>query len=253
MDINQALAQSLIQLGDDQLILGHRLSQWCGHAPMLEEDLSMPNMALDLIGQASNLYAYAGKLEGKGRDEDKIAYLRTDRQYQNILLVERPNADFAHTILRQLYFAAFMKPYWEWIAHKSQDEKLAGYAAKGAKEVHYHVRHCGEWVVRLGDGTSESASRMKQAVEAFHPYCEELFTNTRPMQMAIEAGILPDRNTMRDEWNATIKMIFDEALLDVPEIEFPQSGGREGLHGEDFGYLLAELQYMQRAYPDMTW
>lgn len=250
---NNDFVTSLIQLADDQLILGHRLSQWCGHAPMLEEDLSMPNMALDLIGQARNLYAYAAELEDKGRDEDKIAYLRTDRQYQNILLVERPNKDFAQTMLRQLYFAAFMKPYWVWIAEHSTDKRLAGYAAKGAKEISYHIRHSGEWVIRLGDGTQESLEKMRDAVEALHPYIEELFINTAAMQEAMKVGILPDRAMMRSEWNSTIKMVFDEAFLTIPEISHPQMGGRDGKHTEDFGFLLTELQYMQRTYPDMTW
>lgn len=253
MSGKQTFIQSLIQLADDQLILGHRLSEWCGHAPMLEEDLSIPNMALDLIGQARNLYAYAAQLEDKGRDEDKIAYLRTDRQYQNILLVERPNTNFAHTMLRQFYFASFMAPYWQWIAHNSTDEQLAGYASKGVKEVNYHIRHCGEWIVRLGDGTQESATKIQEAVSAIHPYCEELFVNTPDMTDAIKAGILPDRAQMRNEWNTTVIMVFDEALLKIPEVEFPQLGGRDGKHTEEFGFLLAELQYMQRAYPGMSW
>jgi ring-1,2-phenylacetyl-CoA epoxidase subunit PaaC len=152
----------LLRLADDHLILGHRLSEWCGHAPMLEEDLAMPNMALDLIGQARALYAYAAEVEGKGRTEDDFAYLRREREYKNCLLAERPNGDFAHTMLRQLYFAAFMEPMWRAMT-ASSDETLAGIAAKAAKEVAYHIRHAGEWVVRLGDGTEESARRMKAA------------------------------------------------------------------------------------------
>jgi len=253
MGESKALAASLIQLADDQLILGHRLSEWCGHAPMLEEDLSLPNMALDLIGQAKNLYAYAAKLEDAGRDEDKIAYLRTERQYQNILLVERPNTNFAHTMLRQLYFAAFMKPYWQWIADHGTDEVLSGYAAKGVKEVSYHIRHAGEWVVRLGDGTDESAEKMQASVLALHPYCEELFVDTPQMQQVIESGILPPRSAMRDAWQNTIDDVFQQAFLEIPDIAYPQFGGREGRHTEDMGFLLAELQYMQRTYPGMQW
>lgn len=252
-DIKKAHVQSLVQLADDQLILGHRLSEWCGHAPMLEEDLSMPNMALDLIGQARNIYAHAAELEDEGRDEDKIAYLRIERQYQNLLLVEQPNTDFALTMLRQFYFSAFMKPFWEWVAANSRDTKLAGYAAKGAKEVSYHIRHSGEWIVRLGDGTQESARRMKAAVEALHPYCEELFVNTPEMLIAMRENILPDRKLMHDTWQETVAEVFNQALLEIPQVHYPQLGGREGLHGEDFGYLLAELQYMQRTHPGMTW
>ena len=250
--MSQALAQSLIALGDDHLILGHRLSEWCGHAPMLEEDLSMPNMALDLLGQARNLYTYAGELEGEGRTEDDLAYLRKDREYKNLLLVERPNGDFAHTMLRQLYFAAFMQPFWQ-AATNSNDATISGFAAKAVKEIAYHVRHAGEWVIRLGDGTPESAKRMADAVTALHIYTDELFTVTDDMAACIEAGLLPDPASMRQAWQRTIDEIFDEALLSVPEVAFPQEGGRDGRHTEDFGHLLSELQYMQRAYPDMSW
>lgn len=253
MHDKHSLIQSLIQIADDQLILGHRLSEWCGHAPLLEEDLSMPNMALDLIGQARNLYAYAADLEGIGRDEDQIAYLRLERQYQNILLVERPNTDFAHTMLRQFYFTAFMKPYWTWIAQNSSDETLAGYAAKGVKEVSYHIKHCAEWIIRLGDGTTESAEKMQAAVASLHPFCEELFVDTQDMKAAIDNNLLPSRNDMRVQWNETLSMVFREALLEIPDVPYPQLGGREGKHTEDMGFLLTQLQYMQRTYPGMTW
>jgi ring-1,2-phenylacetyl-CoA epoxidase subunit PaaC len=160
--------EALVGLGDDHLVLGHRLSEYCGHAPMLEEDLALPNMGLDMLGQARALYSYAGELEGRGRTEDDIAYLRTDREYGNCLLVERPNRDFAHTMLRQLYFAAFMEPFWQ-ATLASTDETLRGIAGKAVKEVAYHIRHAGEWVIRLGDGTEESARRMQEAVKALHP------------------------------------------------------------------------------------
>ena len=252
MNPNEALAQSLIALADDHLILGHRLSQWCGHAPMLEEDLSMPNMALDLLGQARNLYTYAGELEGKGRTEDDLAYLRTDREYRNCLMVERPNGDFAHTMLRQLYFAAFMHPYWAAMG-ESLDETLRGIADKAVKEVAYHIRHAGEWVVRLGDGTDESARRMAAAVDALHPYTDELFSVNAAQQACIDAQILPDPRKLRLEWQSTIEDVFSQAFLAIPEVPFPQEGGRDGRHTEDFGHLLSELQYMQRAYPGMSW
>jgi ring-1,2-phenylacetyl-CoA epoxidase subunit PaaC len=254
--MSKALANSLIALGDDHLILGHRLSQWCGHAPMLEEDLSMPNMALDLLGQARNLYTYAGELEGEGRTEDDLAYLRNDRDYKNVLLVERPNGDFAHTMLRQLYFAAYMQPFWQAASSGGgggQDKTIAGFAAKAVKEIAYHIRHAGEWVVRLGDGTEESARRMADAVEALHIYTDELFTVTDDMSTCIQQGLLPDPESLRPQWQRTIQQIFDEALLTIPEVPFPQEGGRDGRHTEDFGHLLSELQYMQRAYPSMTW
>ncbi|NKB53518.1 MAG: phenylacetate-CoA oxygenase subunit PaaC [Rhizobiaceae bacterium] len=247
-----ALADALITLGDDHLILGHRLSQWCGHAPMLEEDLSMPNMALDMLGQARNLYTYAGELEDKGRSEDDLAYLRTDREYKNCLLVERPNGDFAHTMLRQLYFAAFMQPFWQ-AATGSKDDTVRGFAEKAVKEIAYHIRHAGEWVIRLGDGTEESARRMGDAVIALHGYTDELFSTTDAMQTCIEAGLLPDPKLLRDDWDQTVEQVFAEAFLTIPEIAFPQEGGRDGRHTEDFGHLLSELQYMQRSYPGMAW
>lgn len=156
-----ALFNALLELGDDHLILGHRVSEWCGHAPLLEEDLAMPNMALDNIGASRNIFTYAGEVEGKGRDEDQLAYLRLDREYKNCLLVERPNEDFAHTMLKQLYFSAFMEPYWQ-AALSSSDETIRGIAGKAVKEMAYHIRHAGEWVIRLGDGTKESTKRMKE-------------------------------------------------------------------------------------------
>lgn len=249
---NAALVATLIEIADDHLILGHRLSEWCGHAPMLEEDLSMPNMALDLIGQSRQLYSYAAQLEGDNRSEDDIAYLRSDREYRNCLLVERSNGDFAHTMLRQFYFAAFMKPFWQQMQN-STDDTLAGIAAKAVKEISYHIRHCGEWIIRLGDGTPESAQRMVAAVDALHAYTEELFTVDKHRAELVTVGVIPDVSAIKTQWQATVSEVFQQAQLTVPEVEFPLLGGREGKHTEDFGYLLAELQYMQRAYPGAQW
>jgi ring-1,2-phenylacetyl-CoA epoxidase subunit PaaC len=242
----------LLRLADDHLILGHRLSEWCGHAPMLEEDLAMPNMALDLIGQARALYAYAAEVEGEGRTEDDFAYLRREREYRNCLLAERLNGDFAHTMLRQLTFAAFMEPIWRAMT-SSSDETLAGIAAKAVKEVAYHIRHAGEWVVRLGDGTEESARRMKAAAEELAPYVGELFEADEVTEAMTEAGIAPAPASLRPEFDRTIGAVFAEAGLEIPAAPWMQSGGRQGRHGEAMGYLLAELQYMQRTYPGATW
>ncbi|MGJ8527561.1 1,2-phenylacetyl-CoA epoxidase subunit PaaC [Maritalea sp.] len=247
-----ALFNALLELGDDHLILGHRISEWCGHAPMLEEDLAMPNMALDLIGASRSLYTYAGEIEGNGRDEDQLAYLRLDREYKNCLLVERPNEDFAHTMLRQLYFAAFMEPYWQ-AALASKDRTVQGIAGKSIKEMAYHIRHAGEWVVRLGDGTKESANRMKDAVDWLHPYVDELFAMSEDAQTCADEGLLPDRAALRDQWEQTISNIFDQALLEIPSVQFAQTGGRTGHHGEEFGHLLSQLQYVQRTHPGMVW
>jgi len=219
---------------------------------MLEEDLSLPNMALDLIGQARNLYAYAAVIEGKGRSENDFAYLRSDREYQNCLLVERPNNDFAHTMLRQLYFAAFMKTFWEAL-HESTDDALKAVSHKAVKEISYHIRHCGEWVVRLGDGTEESARRMRDAVLSLHPYTEELFEVDDHRQVCIDKGICPDSTGLRKKWEHIIEAVFAQACLEVPTTQFPQSGGRKGLHTEDFGILLSQLQYLPRAYPGALW
>lgn len=249
---NDNLIQSVVEIADDHLILGHRLSQWCGHAPMLEEDLSMPNMALDLIGQSRGLYSYAAQLEGQGRTEDDFAYLRTDREYTNCLLVERDNKDFAHTMLRQFYFAAFMKPFWSGVL-AGADETLQGIAGKAIKEITYHIRHAGEWVVRMGDGTEESAQRLQLAIESLHPYTEELFWISDARAACIDAGIIPAMDPVRAEWESVVKEVFTQALVEVPEVSYPLLGGRQGKHSEEFGFLLTELQYMQRAYPGAQW
>lgn len=245
-----ALLDAVLELADDHLILGHRLSEWCGHAPMLEEDLALPNMALDLIGTARTLYDYAATLEGKGRSEDDLAFLRVERQYRNLLLCERPNGDFAQTMLRQIYFAAFMEPYWQ-AALDSSDAVIRGVAGKAVKEMAYHVRHAGEWVIRLGDGTEESAAKMSAAVEELHRFTAELFEESAAS--AALDGVLPRRADMRPAWDRVIALVFSEALLEVPEVRFPQTGGRQGLHGEALGHLLAEMQYLQRAYPGAQW
>jgi ring-1,2-phenylacetyl-CoA epoxidase subunit PaaC len=245
--------RAILELADDCLILGHRLSEWCGHAPTLEEDLALANMGLDLLGEARALYAHAGEIEGKGRSEDDLAFLRRERDYCNCLLVERKNGDFAVTMARQLYFAAFMEPYWRAIAATSSDETLRGIAAKAAKEMAYHLRHAGEWVIRLGDGTEESADRMQAAIEELHRYTGELFMASPARAEAVTDGLLPDPESLRTEWDHTIATVFAAAGLTVPEVRMPQKGGRNGMHGEDMGHLLAELQFMQRAYPGLSW
>ena len=244
--------RALLELADDHLVLGHRLSEWCGHAPMLEEDLALPNLGLDVIGTARTLYARAGELEGRGRSEDDLAYLRGERDYLNLLLVERPNGDFAHTMLRQLYFAAFHAPFWR-AALDSADETVRGVAGKAVKEMAYHVRHAGGWVVRLGDGTEESARRMRAAVDALHRYTPELFASSEAARAAEAAGTLPERAAIRPEWDRTIAAVFAEATLEVPEVRFPQMGGREGRHGEGLGHMLAEMQSLHRAHPGAVW
>ena len=247
-----AWVAALIGLADDHLILGHRLSEWCGHAPMLEEDLAMPNIALDLIGQARGLYTYAGDLEGAGRDEDALAFGRLERAYRNLLICELPNGDFAHTMLRQFYFASFMQLFWQ-ETESSTDATLAAIAAKAVKEAQYHRRHCAEWVIRLGDGTDESARRMAEAVTLLAPYTGEFFIADPEVGGAVEAGVLPDTKALQPAWQADIEQVFAAAKLVPPENVYAKKGGRRGLHTEAMGHLLAQLQFMQRSFPDMTW
>jgi ring-1,2-phenylacetyl-CoA epoxidase subunit PaaC len=241
-----------LRLADDALVLGHRLSEWCGHAPVLEEDLALGNIALDLIGQARSLYAYAGEVEGRGRDEDALAYRRDAGEYRNILLVEQPNGDFAVTILRQLLYAGFAHPFFEALT-TSKDATLAAIAAKSAKELAYHVRHAGEWTIRLGDGTQESHRRAQDALEELWPYTGEMFESDDVERALIDTGVTVDRAGIRPQWRRTLDPIFAEADLQLPSGEWMHSGGRAGRHSEHLGHILAELQFLQRAYPDARW
>jgi ring-1,2-phenylacetyl-CoA epoxidase subunit PaaC len=241
-----------LRLADDALLLGHRLSEWCGRAPTLEEDLALANIGLDLIGQARQLYAYAGEVEGTGRDEDRLAYLRQDREYRNLLLVELPNGDFACTIVRQLLYAAFMVPFWERL-QASRDETLAAIAAKSLKEVLYHLRHAAEWVIRLGDGTEESRRRTEAALDELWPWTGELFEQDAAERALVEAGIAVDRAALKPAWDATVDEVLAEATLARPQDGWMQTGGRRGLHTEHLGYLLAELQHLQRSHPGASW
>lgn len=233
-----------LSLGDDHLVLGHRLSQWAGKAPTLEEELALANIGLDLLGQARALYQLAGEIEGKGRTEDDLAYLRHDREFLNIQLVEQPNGDFGQTIARQLFFTAAMKVYWPAMA-AGGDPELAAIAGKAAKESAYHFRHAAEWTVRLGDGTEESKRRMQAGVDKLWEYTGELF-ETGP-------DAVVDRADLKADWDADIDATLARATLSRPEDSWMATGGRDGLHGEQLGHMLAEMQYMQRAYPGMTW
>ncbi|MEX3009083.1 1,2-phenylacetyl-CoA epoxidase subunit PaaC [Hoeflea sp. TYP-13] len=252
MSDNDVLFTYLLRLADDQLILGQRLGEWCGNAPTLEEDLALTNISLDLIGQARSLYSYAGEVEGKGRDEDQLAFVRYEQDYLNALIAEQPNGDFAHTIVRQFFVSAFMAPFWREM-EKSSDNTLAAIAAKASKEVAYHLRHTSEWVVRLGDGTDESHERMVEALEDLVMYTGELFESDGLVKAAIEAGFAVDVASLQDEWKRTVDSVLKEATLELPEAGHMQSGGREGRHTEHLGHILSELQYMQRAYPGMSW
>ena len=249
---DEALFQYALRLADDQLILGHRLSEWCGHAPMLEEDIALANIGLDLIGQARTLYAYAGAVEEQGRDEDQLAFLRDAPHYRNLLLLEQPNGDFARTIARQFLYSAFMEPFWRALT-ASPDETLAAVAAKAMKEAAYHVRHSAEWLIRLGDGTEESHARAQDALDELWMYTGEMFEADPVTRDLIARGIAVDPAPLRPEWDRVVDAVLDEATLTRPNESWMQTGGRTGKHSEHLGYLLAEMQFLQRAYPGATW
>ncbi|WP_316198340.1 MULTISPECIES: 1,2-phenylacetyl-CoA epoxidase subunit PaaC [unclassified Bradyrhizobium] len=241
-----------LRRADDALILGHRLSEWCGHAPMLEEDMALSNMALDLIGQARELYGYAAKVEARDNDEDALAYLRDVRQYRNLLLVERPNGDFAYTMVRQWFYAAFADRYWQAMM-RSNDATLAAIAAKSEKESAYHLRHASEWIIRLGDGTDQSHARAQAAIDDLWAYTGEMFSIDDSERGLIDAGVAIDPTTLLPDWLAAVSQIAREATLVLPENDWMQQGGRDGRHSEHLGHLLSELQYMQRSFPGATW
>ncbi len=246
------LFEYTIRMADDSLILGQRLAELCGHGPILEEDIALTNISLDLIGQATSLLNYAAEIEVGNRTADDLAFLRYGTEYKNLLLTEQPNNDFAHTMVRQFFFDSFRKPFYEKL-QLSTDKTLAAIAEKSLKETKYHLKHSSEWVIRLGDGTEESRERMVVAVEALYKYTAELFFMDDVDQKLLEQGIAVDLNEIQKEWNRYVNEIFSEATLEIPENGWVQSGGRLGKHTEHLGYLLADMQYMQRAYPGMTW
>lgn len=236
----------LLHLADTNLILSQRSSEWCGHGPILEQDIAITNISLDLIGQARNLYQYAAQLIGD-TDEDQLAYLRTEREFKNLLLVEQPNIDWAQTILRQYLFSQFQFLLYKQLQEHA-DEQLAAIAAKALKETTYHLRWSSEWVIRLGDGTEESHKRMLKAITELWPYTGELFI---PAAFETETGV--DVAGLKEEWMQKTKLLFNEAALPFPENIFMQAGGKEGIHTEHLGYILTELQYLQRTYPGAKW
>jgi len=241
-----------LRRADDALILGHRLSEWCGHAPVLEEDMALANMGLDLLGQARELYSYAADVEGKGNDEDRFAYLRDVRQYRNLLLLEQPNGDFARTMVRQFFYAAFADLYWRAMM-KSDDATLAAIAAKSEKESAYHLRHSSEWMARLGDGTGESHRRAQTAIDDLWAFTGEMFPVDDSERALIDSGIAVDPATLYPQWLKTVSDIVSEATLVLPKSDWMQQGGRSGRHSEHLGHLLSELQSMQRTFPGATW
>lgn len=242
----------LLRLADNPLILGQRLSEWCGHGPVLEEDLALSNMALDLIGQARLLLTHAGTIEGRNRDEDQLAFLRSENEYRNVTMVELPNGDFGRTVLRNFLFSAFQCELWPRL-QRSRDEDLAAIAAKSLKESKYHLRHSADWVVRLGDGTDESHARMQTALDALWPYANELFAADEIDQAAAGDGIGIEPASFKDDWTKRVSPLLDQATLTRPADTPFLSAGKSGRHSEHMGHLLSEMQYLQRAYPGSQW
>jgi len=248
----QPLIEYLLRLGDDRLILGHRLSEWCGHGPILEEDIATSNIALDLLGHASMLLRLAGQLEGQGRDEDALAYWRDEHEFRNLQLGELPNGDFGFTVLRQFLFDAWSFQQLEALTRSSHPE-LAGIAAKALKETRYHVRHSSEWVLRLGDGTEESHRRMQAALDELWPWTGE-FSYQDEVDRALRAdGVVPDLEPLRGPWDVLTRDVLTRATLTIPQLPMRMTGGRFGRHTEHLGHLLAELQIVARSHPGAKW
>lgn len=250
MDSN--LYKYILGIADNCLILGQRLGELCGHGPSLETDIACTNISLDLLGQVRSYYQYAAKVAGDNRTEDTIAMLRPEREYVNVLLVEQPNSDFGYTIARQFLFDAYHYLFLREL-QKSKDETLYAIARKSSKEVSYHLRFSSDWVKRLGDGTSESKQRMQNAFNDLWKYTNELFHLTDADHEMIKQGVGVDARTLKKSYYKIISEIFEEAKLEIPDVKYFQKGGKQGIHTEHFGYILAELQYMQRAYPNMQW
>ena len=252
MTQQEALFRYAVRMGDNSLVLGHRLSEWCGHGPQLEEDIAQANICLDLIGQARNYLTYAGKVEGKERSEDDLVAFRSEREYLNVKLLELPNGDYAQTIARSFLFDAFHLPLQQALS-TSKDQHLAAIAAKAVKEVTYHLRHSSEWLIRFGDGTDESHARAQRALDHLWMYTGELFEADESEKLLAEAGIAPKLDQIRKEWNATVDRVLTEATLTRPMDVWMARGGKQGMHTEYLGPMLAEMQILQRTFPGVEW
>jgi ring-1,2-phenylacetyl-CoA epoxidase subunit PaaC len=241
------LLDYVLHLADTTLILSQRNSEWCGHGPILEQDIAITNISLDLLGQSRNFYQYAAQLIGDDATEDSLAYLRKEREFKNLLLAELPNGDWGQTILRLYLFSQFQYLLFEQLQH-NKDEQLAAICTKALKEIKYHIRWSSEWVLRLGDGTAESKQRMLVAINELWRYTGEMFI---PAEYEKDMNI--DFVTIQNNWTEKVNVIFQEATLSIPKNTFMQTGGKTGTHTENLGFILTELQYMQRAYPNSEW
>jgi ring-1,2-phenylacetyl-CoA epoxidase subunit PaaC len=250
--MNNNLIQYIYGIADNALILGQRLGELCGHGPSLETDIAMTNIALDLFGQVRSYYQYAAKIQGNDTTEDTIAFLRKEREYKNVLLVEQPNTDFAYSITRQFLFDMFHIELLNELQN-SKDETLAAIAKKSIKEVSYHVRFSSDWMRRLGDGTEESNQKVQTAVNDLWVYTDELFHQTDADKAMVSEGIGVDVTQLKQSYYQKVSAILEEATIEVPKMEYFQKGGKQGIHSEYMGYILTEMQYMQRTYPNMNW
>ena len=249
---NQNLYNYILGIADNTLILGQRLGELCGHGPTLETDIALTNIALDLLGQSRSYYQYAANVDASNKSEDDVAFLRIEREYKNVLLVEQPNTHFGFVMARQFLFDVFHYLFMEKLQF-SKDETLAAIAKKGIKEVSYHRRFSTDWVKRLGDGTKESHEKMQEAINDLWRYTDEFFYTTAADKAMIEEGIGVDVFKVKEEYYSYVSEVLKEATLKVPENKYFTRGGKEGVHTEHMGYLLSELQYMQRTYPNMKW
>ena len=250
--MNNNLYNYILGIADNCLILGQRLGELCGHGPSLETDIACTNISLDLFGQVRSYYQYAGRIQGKGKSEDDIAMLRPEREYVNTLLVEQPNTDFAYIMARQFLFDAYHYMFLQEL-QQSKDETLAAIANKSIKEVSYHLRFSSDWVKRLGDGNEESQDRMQTAINDLWTYTDELFHQTDADKAMISEGAGVETLALKDSYYNRVSEVLNEATLEIPESKYFQKGGKQGIHTEHLGYLLADMQYMQRSFPNMEW
>ena len=250
--MNNSRLDYILHLADNGLILAQRLGDWCGHGPILEQDIALTNIALDVLGQARYFYQYAAEVDGQSKSEDHYAYFRGERDFKNYLLLEQPNGDWAHTIMRQFFYDNFMQLAYTGLL-SSKDQQIAAIASKAIKEVEYHLKYSSEWVIRMGDGTEESHDRVQIAANSLWEFTGEFFVPTDYDNEMASQGIAPNLGSLKNDWELRVKEIFAEATLQVPQATWFQSGGKTGLHSENLGFLLADLQYLQRTYPGNNW
>jgi len=250
--IENAKYELCLRLGDSSLIIGHRLSEWCGHAPILEEDIALTNVALDFVGLSRNLLSYAAQIQNQGKTEDDIAFLRDVVLYRNSLITEQPNGDFAVTMVRQFFYDVFSYYFYNELCN-SNDITLKGIAEKAVKEIDYHLRHSTEWLYRLGDGTVESHQKTQDAVDDLWMYTGDMFATDDNYALLQEINIVPDMKKIKEQWIQKVNTVLETATISVPQNTFMQNGSLKGLHTEHLGFLLAEMQHLQRSYPNSEW